>query len=288
MLIVQSTDSFSESFKTPALSFRLKGEILNRNRTAVPIFRYWREDTFMSTRGAYLMLSISYFIGGGSLVAFAVFLSIGSCNLVGLGLDENSVLLFDAGLSLLFFIQHSFMIRRSFRRRMVRFIPEEYYSALYAVVSGMVLLAVIVLWQESDRTFAIFQGVSRWVFRSMYLAALAGFVWGTRALKFFDPFGIRQIMNRVRGKKTGQMPFTVRGPYRWVRHPLYFFVLLMIWSCPDLTMDRLLFNVLWTTWIAVGALLEERDLVADFGDQYIEYQKKVPMLIPYKLRPALP
>ena len=32
----------------------------------------------------------------------------------------------------------------------------------------------------------------------------------------------------------------VRGPYRWVRHPLYLTTLLMIWSYPDLTADRLL------------------------------------------------
>jgi protein-S-isoprenylcysteine O-methyltransferase Ste14 len=240
----------------------------------------------MNTRVAYLIVSVSYFIGGGSLIAFAVFLYSGSCNLVGLGLDENSVLLFDAGLSVLFFIQHSFMIRRSFRKRVVRFIPEECYSPLYAVVSGMVLLAVVVLWQESNRTIAVFQGIPGGVFRLLYLAALAGFVWGTQALKSFDALGVRQVMNRVRGRTQRQMPFTVSGPYRWVRHPLYFFVLLMIWSCPALTMDRLLFNVLWTIWIIVGAFLEERDLVADFGDRYVEYQKKVPMLIPYKLRPA--
>ena len=240
----------------------------------------------MSTCGAYLIVSISYFIGGGSLIAFAVFLYSGSFHLVGLGLDEKSVLLFDAGLSVLFFIQHSFMIRRSFRRMVVRFIPEEYYSPLYAVVSGMVLLAVVVLWQESNRTIAVFQGIPGGLFRLLYLAALAGFVWGTRSLQSFDALGVRQVMNRVRGRKPRQMPFTVSGPYLWVRHPLYFFVLLMIWSCPALTMDRLLFNVLWTIWIIVGAFLEERDLVADFGDRYIEYRKKVPMLIPYKLRSA--
>ncbi len=240
----------------------------------------------MNTRVAYLIVTLSYLIGGGSLIAFAVFLYSGSCNLVDLGLDEHSVLLFDGSLSVLFFIQHSFMIRRSFRKRVVRCILEEYYRPLYAVVSGMVLLAVVVLWQESNRTIAVFKGIPGGVFRLLYLAALAGFVWGTRALKSFDALGVRQVMYRVRGRKQRQMPFTISGPYRWVRHPLYFFVLLMIWSCPVLTMDRLLFNVLWTIWIIVGAFLEERDLVEDFGDRYIEYQKKVPMLIPYKLRPA--
>jgi protein-S-isoprenylcysteine O-methyltransferase Ste14 len=84
------------------------------------------------------------------------------------------------------------------------------------------------------------------------------------------------------------MPLTVRGPYRWVRHPLYLLVLIMIWSCPDLTLDRLLFNILWTVWIYIGALLEERDLVADFGDAYRHYQQKVPMLIPFRIYPSWP
>jgi protein-S-isoprenylcysteine O-methyltransferase Ste14 len=81
------------------------------------------------------------------------------------------------------------------------------------------------------------------------------------------------------------MLFVVRGPYRWVRHPLYLFMILMIWSCPDLTSDRLLFNGLWTVWIAIGSIFEERDLVSEFGNAYREYQRKVPMLIPRHFHP---
>ena len=76
----------------------------------------------------------------------------------------------------------------------------------------------------------------------------------------------------------------VRGLYRWVRHPLYLAMLMMIWSYPDLTADRLLFNVLFTGWIIVGTVLEERDLVENFGDDYRNYQRRVPMLIPYRRR----
>jgi len=82
------------------------------------------------------------------------------------------------------------------------------------------------------------------------------------------------------------MPFTVRGPYRWVRHPLYLFTLMMIWSYPGLTADRLLFNILWSGWVIIGSVLEERDLAAEFGQPYRDYQRTVPMLVPYRLRPA--
>jgi protein-S-isoprenylcysteine O-methyltransferase Ste14 len=71
-----------------------------------------------------------------------------------------------------------------------------------------------------------------------------------------------------------------RGPYRYARHPLYLFMLLLIWSTPRFSTDQLLFNVLWTAWIIVGTKLEERDLLADFGQTYRQYQASVPMLIP--------
>jgi protein-S-isoprenylcysteine O-methyltransferase Ste14 len=46
-------------------------------------------------------------------------------------------------------------------------------------------------------------------------------------------------------------------------------------------LDRLLYNVLWSIWVVIGTFLEERDLVVDFGEPYRDYQRKVPMLIPW-------
>jgi hypothetical protein len=93
---------------------------------------------------------------------------------------------------------------------------------------------------------------------------------------------------RARGMRGTVEPaavFVVRGPYRWVRHPWYAAVSAVVWSCPGLTADRLLFNVLWTGWICLGAMLEEADLVAEFGDTYETYRRRVAMLIPSR-RPA--
>lgn len=42
-------------------------------------------------------------------------------------------------------------------------------------------------------------------------------------------------------------------------------------------------TVLWTVWIVVGTVLEERDLVAEFGDRYLVYQRNVPILIPRRI-----
>jgi methanethiol S-methyltransferase len=195
-------------------------------------------------------------------------------------LDENGVLWLDAGLSLFFFIQHSGMIRKPFRRWSARFISEEYAGAIYTIASGIVLLLVVLLWQRSTQTVILLPVPFRWLLRAVFFLSLLGFYWGIKSLRFFDPFGLRPITDRLRGRSRASTPITVAGPYRWVRHPLYLFMILMIWSCPDLTRNRLLFNLLWTVWIVIGSYLEETDLIAEFGDAYREYQKKVPMLIP--------
>ena len=109
-----------------------------------------------------------------------------------------------------------------------------------------------------------------------------------RAFETFDMYGVAPLTRLLRGEQPpAEIPFTVRGPYRWVRHPFYFFCIILIWSGPDLTTDRLLFNVLWTAWVIVGAIFEERDLLARFGVEYREYQKKVPMLFPRSVWPAI-
>ena len=229
------------------------------------------------------VISSAIVIGGGSLILFGGFLFAGPLPIIKLTTSDKTALMINGGLSLLFFMQHSLMIRQSFKKKTIRLIPEAYFSAVYAIASGIALTLVILCWQKTVYSFGDAPGIFNLTLRLLFLAAALGFYWGSRALGFFDPFGRRAITNHLQSAKSKPMPFTVKGPYRWVRHPLYFFTLIMIWTYPHLTADRLLFNVLWTIWLVVGSLLEERDLVKEFGQQYRDYQSTVPMLIPVKI-----
>jgi protein-S-isoprenylcysteine O-methyltransferase Ste14 len=157
---------------------------------------------------------------------------------------------------------------------------------LYTISSSGLLILIVLFWQQSSDTLVSAQGALRWLLRGVFCLSCAGIVWGLRSLGKFDAFGLASLRKPLRGATTAQPRLLVRGPYRWVRHPLYFFCLLMIWSCPDLTADRLLFNILWTGWIVVGTVLEERDLADSFGKEYRIYQRQVPMLLPKSFRPT--
>ena len=233
-----------------------------------------------------LILISASIVGQGSLLIFLLFLYRGTLTLFQMELTQGKALVWDGLLSVIFFVQHSGMVRRGFRNWLSNFIPPLYHGALYTIVSGLTLTALIMFWQGSAITLYELHGPSRWFVRGFSFIMFAGCFWTIFSLQAFDTFGLAPIRAELSGKRIRSQEFVACGPYVWVRHPLYLLVILMLWSCPDLTADRLLFNVLWTVWICVGAALEEADLLADFGEKYSDYQSKVPMWIPWKRRPG--
>ena len=238
---------------------------------------------------SYLLIFLSYLLGGISLLLLVVFLYFGPLNIFIFEISEIKKLMMDFMISLLFFIQHSGMVRKRFHDWMERYVDGIYHGVLITICSGLFLLLVILLWQPSNATLFSIKGSFKWFFRLSFILSILGFYWGIRALGVFDFAGIKPILNRIRRikpKPKTRSRLIIRGPYRWVRHPLYLFSIVMFWSNPDFTLDRLLFNLTWTIWIIIGATLEERDLVRVFKKDYTRYQQKVPMLFPRTILPA--
>jgi protein-S-isoprenylcysteine O-methyltransferase Ste14 len=229
-----------------------------------------------------LLILLTAIIGGSSLALFGAFLLAGPFTLFPLNRSLSVTLAWDTGLSLLFFAQHSGMVRAPIRARIARAFGEHHERVVYGLASGAVLLATLLLWQRADVTLYAAHGLTRAGIDLAVAATLLGFVWGFRSLRGFDPFGTGALLARLRGVEKSATPFVLRGPYRWVRHPLYFLMIVLFWATPELTADRLLFNLLWTGWMVLGTWFEERDLVAELGDTYRQYQRTVPMLLPWR------
>jgi len=225
-------------------------------------------------------------VGYASYAAFMVFLYAGAPGWIRLDWSEVEKGMLNAILCFLFFLQHSGMIRRSFRRGLANFIPARYQGAVYTLASGACLLIAVAFWQESDIILFEATGLIHGFLRGLFVLSTLGMVWGLLALRSVDMFGLSPILKRPNAKPVEVNHLIIRGPYRWVRHPLYLFMIILFWAAPLLTMDRLLFNTLWTIWVVAATVLEEQDLSVDFGTAYREYQLKVPMLIPKGVRPA--
>ena len=87
--------------------------------------------------------------------------------------------------------------------------------------------------------------------------------------------GLRQLFEEEKNEE-----LVTHGFYRLMRHPLYTFGLLFLWLSPSMTINSLIVYISLTIYILVGAYFEERKLLREFGQAYVDYKNSTPMLIP--------
>jgi len=95
----------------------------------------------------------------------------------------------------------------------------------------------------------------------------------------------RRVRLEDRSRRTE--PLVVKGPYGYVRHPLYSGVVLLVlgwWLLLDYSflLVSAIFLLLWFNFVV--APFEEEELRAIFGDDYERYAKQVPKIIPFTKR----
>ena len=120
----------------------------------------------------------------------------------------------------------------------------------------------------------------------LFGVAMLFFVMGTKNYDIKQFLGIRQLKQNNPSGGIGQSgSFKQTGILRYTRHPWYIATILILWAVGlnGLVMSKLIMNSILSVYVIIGTILEEKKLVSEFGDIYREYQKKVPMLIPYKI-----
>ena len=94
--------------------------------------------------------------------------------------------------------------------------------------------------------------------------------------------GIKQIKEGNSNKAisdTGELDTS--GVLGITRHPWYLATILLIWA-RQMDISVLIVNVILTSYLIVGTVLEEKKLIKEFGGKYEAYQNSVSMLIPIK------
>lgn len=185
------------------------------------------------------------------------------------------------GLILLFGMQHSVMARMGFKAKIKKLLPESAERSFYVLLASLVLIFLFWQWRPIPEVL--------WAAESMpgqavgWIVFAAGFslvLLSTFLIDHFDLFGLKQVWRQFVHRPPESPHFVTPLFYRLVRHPLYLGFILAFWGGPVMTAGGLLFAASMTAYILVAIQLEERDLVAHLGEEYVEYRKQVPMLIP--------
>ncbi|WP_288071158.1 isoprenylcysteine carboxylmethyltransferase family protein [Hydrotalea sp.] len=181
---------------------------------------------------------------------------------------------------LLFATIHSLTASLQFKRIMQKCMRQwfPYYRLLYALfalfsMSGILYYQFhipakpIALHQYIRYTFGMLMGVAGLVLMSITIRKY-----------FFYLSGID-----VFWKKKKEAHLDTTGIHQFVRHPLYLGTLLFVWAwflfSPLVT--NLITCIMISLYIWIGMYFEEKKLVQEFGAEYISYQQRVPMIIPF-------
>lgn len=193
----------------------------------------------------------------------------------------STALLIDLVLMSIFAVQHSGMARSGFKTLFARFALAAVERSTFVLLASLSLILLFWQWRPLPAMVWHIEGA---VFAG---AATVGGVIGwlivlysTFLISHFELFGLNQVITLFLGRLAAPIKFKTPGLYRLIRHPIYLGFIIAFWSTPLMSVGQLLFASVTTAYIFVGIWLEERDLVALFGDEYRKYRQRVAMLLP--------
>ena len=191
----------------------------------------------------------------------------------------------DALLLTLFAVQHSGMARRGFKEVWTRIVPKPIERSTYVLTASASLVVLFGLWRPIPAVVWNVQAPGARC--AIYALSAVGWLvalFSTLLLNHFELFGLRQVYLAARRRELPPSPFRTPWFYKWVRHPLYVGFILAFWATPTMTVGHLVFALGMHLYILVAIQLEERDLVREYGAQYLAYREQVRALVPIPRR----
>ncbi|MCP5166998.1 MAG: isoprenylcysteine carboxylmethyltransferase family protein [Pseudomonadales bacterium] len=231
---------------------------------------------------------LCYLLGVASLVAFILFANnfMGLLGLEPLNIDRANVAAMDPAwlvnvlLIALFGVQHSVMARPGFKSLLTKLLPAQLERSTYVLATALVIAVILYYWQPMRASlWRVDNDVLSRMITVVYFLGWTITLLATFMLNHFHLFGLQQSF-RPEEPDAGSKVFKTPLFYSLVRHPIQTGVVIAMLATPDLTAGRALLAVGMIAYVVIGLYFEERDLVAEFGDTYRDYRKRVPALFP--------
>jgi protein-S-isoprenylcysteine O-methyltransferase Ste14 len=182
--------------------------------------------------------------------------------------------LINAALFTAFAAHHSVFARDTVKARVARIVPEPLQRSVFVWIASLLLVAACALWQTSGSDVYDLGG---WPAYGLAAAQIAGIWLIASAARVIDPLELAGIRPHLRSNT-----LQIRGPYRWIRHPIYLGWMIAVFGAAHMTAPRLAFAAISSFYLVIAIPWEERSLAREFPDEYPAYQRQVKWrVVPY-------
>ena len=186
--------------------------------------------------------------------------------------------------ALYFFLHSAFAAERTKQFYLSR-APQiyRYYRLIYNILAliNFCLLFYFQLMQPDNPRF-IEANWANWAGAGLIFI---GFVLMIRVLRSYDMQEFTGVSPLLGVESDGQMTLQTNGIHKYVRHPLYSAILVVLAGYFMLipTWDTVIFESVTIVYLFIGIWFEEKKLVKTFGEAYLSYKHHTKKLIPFIL-----
>lgn len=225
----------------------------------------------------------SYFIGVGGLAAIIGALA----GLIPYGfifegeLGQVGAIIFNFGLVTIWGGIHTIMARPAFKAVARKIIPLAAERATYILVAGLTSVALIGFWQQvAGHVWSVEATALIYILWGIFIFGWVFLLAATFAINHFDLFGLQQAFLNYKSQPNPPIKFVQRAMYKYIRHPIQTGVLIGVWATPFMSNTHIILSIGFTIYIFVGLWFEERDLVREHGQAYVDYRKTAGKVLP--------
>jgi methanethiol S-methyltransferase len=191
--------------------------------------------------------------------------------------------------AILFGLSHSYLaslkVKNYIKDNLPWLIP--FYRLIYNIISFLVLFLFFIYLPQPDITIYDLIKPYDFIILVFQFLSLLGLIWTFRYFSFKEFIGISQVArwhqkNYNINELDEKMTLKIGGPYKYMRHPVYFFSILFLVFRPYMDLTYLVLLIGTIIYFYVGSFYEEKKLIKIFGEEYKNYQKYVPRIFPIK------
>jgi len=163
-----------------------------------------------------------------------------------------------------------------------------FYRLSFNIISIFLLFLILKYAPHPDIIIYDLQNPYDFIILIPQFLGLIGFIWSFNYLCASEIIGLGQIKRWFRNEYDvddldEKTTLNIRGPFKFVRHPIYFFSMLFLISRPTMDLFYLITFICAAIYFYIGSIYEEKKLVELYGDLYTQYQSFVPRILPLKI-----
>ena len=187
----------------------------------------------------------------------------------------------------LFASSHSLLAAFDVKERLTEKIGTKiaFYRIFYNVSSLIIFIAVYYLSPKPNLVIYDLQFPYDIIIFIIQVFGIIGLIWSILHINGKEFLGLTQIKRYFEGNYRlddldEYHELVVKGPFKYSRHPIYFFTIVLLGFRSTMDLFYLVFFLCMLTYFYIGSMYEEKSLAKRYGKKYLDYKNKVPRLIP--------